>query len=132
MNMYELITIGIVDDHNLYKRGLKLALSFYDDLNILFDAENGLDLLNKLESREPDVILLDLQMSGMDGITVLPHLKKQYPHIKVIILSIYNDLTIVEKLTSLGADSYLSKSSEVEQMYHEIRQVVSNDVQLHC
>jgi DNA-binding NarL/FixJ family response regulator len=128
--MYELIKIGIVDDHDLYKRGLKLALSFYDDLNILFEAENGLDLLNKLKSREPDVILLDLQMSGMDGITVLPHIKKQYPRIKVIILSIYNDLPIIEKLTRLGADSYLSKSTEVGEMYQEIRQVVSNDLAL--
>jgi DNA-binding NarL/FixJ family response regulator len=128
--MHDLINIGIVDDHNIYKKGLKLALSYYADLNVSLEAENGLDLLYKLQTLEPDLILLDLQMSVMDGITVLPHIKKQFPHVKVIILSIYDDLSLVSKMIKLGADSYLSKSCEPGKMYYEIRKVMSNSLQL--
>src|SRR3989337_3665941 len=128
--MQEIINIGIVDDHNIYKKGLKLALSFYADLNVSLEADNGLDLLDKLEVLKPDLILLDLQMSVMDGITVLPHIKKYFPHLKVIILSIYDDLSIVSKMINLGADSYLSKSCEPGNMYCEIRKVMSNNLQL--
>jgi DNA-binding NarL/FixJ family response regulator len=126
MNMKPLIDVGIVDDHELYKKGLRLALSFYENVNVLFEATDGLDLLNQLNVSTPNVILLDLQMSGMDGITVLPRIKKAFPQIKVIILSIYDDFMTVDKLKGLGADSFLSKSSDIRKMYEEISQVVTN------
>lgn len=129
MSTAESINIAIVDDHYLYKKGLKLAFSYYKDINILFDADNGLHLLNQLEMAEPHLILLDLQMTVMDGITVLPQIKNKYPHIKVIILSMYSDDSLVAKLRSMGADSYLSKNSDPRTLYKEIKDVVGNDFQ---
>ena len=118
------IDIAIVDDHFLYRKGLKIAFSFYDNINIIFDADNGLHLLDQLKAAEPELILLDLQMQVMDGITVLPQIKTKYPRIKVIILSINSEEAMVEKLRLLGADSYLSKSDDPRKMYREILDVM--------
>ncbi|MEJ7768473.1 MAG: response regulator transcription factor [Chitinophagaceae bacterium] len=126
MNIQEPINIAIVDDHFLYKKGLKLAFSYYKDINVLFDAENGLHLLSQLEKVEPHVILLDLQMSVMDGIAALHEIKKNYPRIKVIILSMNGEDSMVAKLRNLGADSYLTKNSDPRQMYKEIRDVMNS------
>ena len=84
------------------------------------EAENGSDLLVKLQTVQPDVILLDLQMSVMDGITALPLIKKHYPFIKVIILSMNNDNSLIAKLISMGASSYLTKTDEPGNMYNKI------------
>ena len=124
------IEIGIVDDHEIYKKGLKLALSYFDDLKILLEAENGRDLLIQLKVSTPQVILLDLKMSIMDGITVLPLLKHDFPQVKVIMLSIYDDIITIEKLRNLGADSFLSKNCDVRKMYEEIKSVANNDFKL--
>lgn len=126
------INIALVDDHYLYKKGLKLAFSFYQDINVLFEAENGMHLLYMLEKHEPHVILLDLQMSVMDGIAVLPQIKRQYPHIKVIILSMNGEESMIAKLLDLGADSYLTKSSDPRKMYKEISDVMNNTHPVHC
>ena len=116
----KVIKVGIADDHALYKTGVKMALSVFKDIKIIVEAENGSDLLDKLQTIQPDVILLDLQMSVMDGITALPLIKKHYPYIKVIILSMNNDNSLMAKLISMGASSYLTKTDEPVNMYSKI------------
>lgn len=132
MGVSESINIAIVDDHYLYKKGLKLAFSYYADINVLFDAENGLHLLDQLKKTEPQLILLDLQMSVMDGIAVLPKIKKNYPNIKVIILSMNGEDSMIAKLLALGADSYLTKNADSRAMYKEIKDVMKSSPTGHC
>jgi DNA-binding NarL/FixJ family response regulator len=81
------INVMIVDDHVLYRAGVKTALSSKKDIKIIAEADNGAHLLNMLKGVQPDVILLDIQMPIMDGITALPEIKKLYPGIKVIMLT---------------------------------------------
>jgi DNA-binding NarL/FixJ family response regulator len=78
-------------------------------------------LLNLLRHLEPDVVLLDIQMPIMDGIATLPEIRKLYPNIKVIILSMHNDHSMISKLMEIGANSYLTKNSDSETIYSAIK-----------
>jgi DNA-binding NarL/FixJ family response regulator len=115
------IKIALVDDHSLIKKGIKIVLSFYSDIEVIGDADNGKQLLSMLALAQPDVILLDLQMPVMDGVTTLPQLRKLYPGIKVIIFSMHNDTETVSKLLGSGAHSYLQKDSDPETIYSAIK-----------
>ncbi|PZR18869.1 MAG: DNA-binding response regulator, partial [Azospira oryzae] len=92
------IKVAIADDHALFRAGVKTALSTKKDVELVAEAENGMQLLNLLKHIEPDVILLDIQMPIMDGIATLPEIRKSYPQVKVIILSMHNDHSMISKL----------------------------------
>lgn len=115
------INVAITDDHVLYRAGVKTALGMKKDIKILFEADNGMHLLNMLKSIQPDVILLDVQMPIMDGIATLPEVKKLYPHIKIIMLTMHDEPTMITRLMELGANSYLTKNSDSELIYEAIK-----------
>ncbi|MEO6720765.1 MAG: response regulator transcription factor [Ferruginibacter sp.] len=115
------IKVLIADDHVLYRAGVKTALSTKKDIKIIAEADNGMHLLNMLKTIHPDVILLDIQMPVIDGIGALPEIKKNWPHIKVIMLTMMDDHSMITKLMELGANSYLSKTSDSEIIYEAIK-----------
>jgi len=115
------IKVAIADDHALFRAGVKTALSVRKDIEMIAEADNGMQLLNLLKHIEPDVILLDIQMPLMDGISTLPEIRKLYPEIKVIILSMHNDHSMISKLMEVGANSYLTKNSDSETIYQAIK-----------
>jgi DNA-binding NarL/FixJ family response regulator len=115
------IKVAIADDHALFRAGVKTALSARKDIEMIAEADNGMQLLNLLKHVEPDVILLDIQMPIMDGITTLPEIRKLYPDVKVIILSMHNDHSMISKLMEVGANSYLTKNSDSETIYQAIK-----------
>lgn len=116
------IKVMIVDDHALFRAGVRTTLSTKKDINVIGEADNGLQLLNILKGGNlPDVILLDIQMPVMDGISTLPELKKLYPEIKIIMLTLLDDHSVVAKLMELGANSYLVKTSDAEIIYEAIK-----------
>lgn len=121
------IKVLITDDHVLYRAGVKTALSAKSDVKVIAEADNGMHLLSMLKSVEPDVILLDIQMPVMDGISTLPEIKKSWPHIKVIMLTMLEDHSMITKLMELGANSYLSKTSDVEVIYDAIKTCFEQD-----
>ena len=115
------IKVLIADDHVLYRAGVKTALSTKNDIKVIAEADNGMHLLNMLKIIQPDVILLDIQMPVMDGIGALPEIKKNWPHIKVIMLTMMDDHSMITRLMELGANSYLSKTSDSEIIYEAIK-----------
>jgi len=120
-NNKEPIKVLIADDHVLYRAGVKTALSTKKDIKIIAEADNGMHLINMLKLVKPDVILLDIQMPVMDGISALPEIKKNWPNIKVIMLTMMDDHSMITKLMELGANSYLSKTSDSEIIYEAIK-----------
>jgi DNA-binding NarL/FixJ family response regulator len=121
--MNEPIKVAIADDHVLFRAGVKTALSVHKDIKMIAEADNGMQLLTVLKHIQPDVILLDIQMPIMDGINTLPEIKKLYPEIKVIMLTMHNDHSMISKLMELGANSYLTKNSDSEIIYQAIKTV---------
>jgi len=117
----EPIRVIIADDHVLYRAGVKAALSSKSDIKIIAEADNGSHLLNLIKNIEVDVILLDIQMPIMDGIATLPEIKKINPLIKVIMLTMVDDNSMITKLMELGANSYLTKTSDSEIIYEAIK-----------
>jgi len=115
------IKVAIADDHALFRAGVKTALSSKKDVELIAEADNGMQLLNLLRHIEPDVILLDIQMPIMDGIQTLPEIRKLRPNAKVIILSMHNDHSMISKLMEIGANSYLTKNSDSETIYQAIK-----------
>src|SRR5258708_2889597 len=115
------IKVAIADDHALFRAGVKTALAVKKDVELIAEADNGMQLLNLLKHVEPDVILLDIQMPIMDGIQTLPEIRKVHPHVKVIILSMHNDHSMISKLMEIGANSmaglvmYAVKNGIIEQ-----------------
>jgi DNA-binding NarL/FixJ family response regulator len=117
----EPIKVIIADDHVLYRAGVKAALSQKKDIQIIAEADNGMHLINLLKSVSADVILLDIQMPVMDGIEALPEIKKICPNAKIIMLTMMDDHSMITKLMEIGANSYLSKTSDSEIIYEAIK-----------
>ena len=115
------IRVVIADDHVLYRAGVKTSLSTRPDVQVIAEADNGMHLINLIKNIEVDVILLDIQMPIMDGITALPEIKKISPQTKVIMLTMVDDNSMITKLMELGANSYLTKTSDSEVIYEAIK-----------
>ncbi len=117
----EPIKVIIADDHVLYRAGVKTSLSIRKDIKVIAEADNGMHLLNLIKNIDVDVILLDIQMPIMDGIATLPEIKKIAPNAKVIMLTMVDDNSMITKLMELGANSYLTKTSDSEIIYEAIK-----------
>ena len=121
------IKVAIADDHILFRTGVKTALSMKKDIKMGAEADNGMQLLTLLKHVQPDVILLDIQMPIMDGITTLPEIKKLYPEVKVVMLTMHNDHSMISKLMELGANAYLTKNSDSEVIYEAVKTVFQQE-----
>lgn len=121
------IKVAIADDHTLFRAGVKTSLAMRKDVQMVAEAENGMQLLNLLKHIKPDVILLDIQMPIMDGLNTLPEIKKLYPDVKVIMLSMHNDHSMITRMMEIGANSYLTKDSDSETIYQAIKTCYEDD-----
>ncbi len=100
----------IVDDQNLIREGLRVLLEKATEIKIVGDAKDGESALQKIEAIQPDVVLLDIDLPGIDGLIVSKRINLKFPEIKVIMLSSYEDESYVSKATESGAKGYLLKS----------------------
>lgn len=107
-----LIKVAIADDHKIFRKGVILSLRQYTNIKFVAEADNGDELIEKLAEAEPDVVLCDLRMPQKDGIDTTKHITKNFPNIRVIILTMYEDERFVGHLMDCGAAGYLLKSTE--------------------
>ena len=122
-----LIKVVIADDHALFREGVKMALQARPDIQVIGEAETGAQLLNLLKHTQPDVLLLDIEMPVMDGLTALKQIRQTNSSLKVVILSMHNTRSMVATLMEAGANTYLTKSADSEAMYQAIRGVYENE-----
>lgn len=107
------IHIALVDDHPLFRKGLAELIDGLDGFNVVLEAENGLDLIHQMKSdTKPDIILLDVSMPVMDGIETAGWLSQNYPEIKILIVSMEEDVSIVHQLLKNGIDGYVLKNTD--------------------
>ena len=114
------IKVLICDDHFFYRQGIKIWLETKEDIDIVGESEDGLKLLKQLKHVQPDVILLDINMPVMDGAAALAEIKRLYPYIKVVMLTMNDSKQMVLEMLKLGADGYLTKNDECEEIYNAI------------
>ena len=119
------IKIIIVDDHEVVRQGLIYLLKDEPAVNILCYAEDGKVLLERLKVFNPDVILMDIDMPNLDGIEASKIVKKEFPGIKIIILSVYKEIGLVFKLKEIGVDGYMLKNACKEDLVKAIEAVHS-------
>ncbi|MDR2010269.1 MAG: response regulator transcription factor [Bacteroidales bacterium] len=108
--------IFIVDDHQLFRMGIRLALTGKPDVEIVGEAGTGRDLFVALESQTPDIVLLDILLPDMSGLEIAKKLKEENPEIKILILSAESPEAIVEEVLKIGIEGYVSKSTNIQEI----------------
>lgn len=119
----QVIKVAIADDHKIFWKGVILSLRPFTNIKFVLEAENGDELLNGIAAAEPDVVLMDLRMPMKDGIETTKVLSKQFPHIHIIVLSMYEDEKFVSHLMENGAHGYLLKNAEPQEIRRAIMEV---------
>ncbi len=119
------INIVITDDHKLFRKGIIALLEDFDFIGEIEEASNGAELLELLGNKEvlPDIILLDLKMPVMDGVETQQKIRKLYPNIKIIILTMEDDEQYILYLISEGVNGYLLKNADPDEMEEAILKV---------
>ena len=121
--MPNIIRIFLCDDHTLFRQGIRKLLELEPDIQIVGEANNGLELLDKLRKTGPDVILMDIGMPQMDGVTATSKTKRVLPNAKIIILTVYDDEPHIFEAIKAGAMGYLLKDVSIEEVSEAIRKV---------
>ena len=119
----DVIKVAIADDHKIFRKGVILSLRPYSNIKFVQEAENGEELLAGLAESAPDVILMDLRMPLKDGIETTKIVSKQYPNIYVLVLSMHEDERFVSHLMENGANGYLLKNAEPQEIRRAIMDV---------
>ena len=121
------IKIAIADDHKIFRDGIRMALKDREYLKILWEAEDGKDLMHKLQLKLPDVILMDIRMPEVDGINAISMIRKEYEALKIIVLTMYDDQEMITKMMEMGANAYLTKTTDPDEIYQAILTCMNDD-----
>jgi DNA-binding NarL/FixJ family response regulator len=117
--------IFIAEDHAILRQGLRSLLSSRDDLEVVGEAEDGLETIRCVGESKPDLVLLDLSMPRMDGISAIKEIKKSYPETKILALTMYKKEEYILEVFKSGAEGYCLKSSDYEELLIAIKAVLS-------
>jgi DNA-binding NarL/FixJ family response regulator len=128
MNQPTAATIHIVlaDDHDLVRSGIAALLDTIEGVRVVAEARNGEELLAVLKTVRPDIVITDISMPGMDGITAARRITEEHPGLKVIVLSMHDSVDAVKRAVASGACGYLRKDAPQFELELAVRSVVSN------
>jgi DNA-binding NarL/FixJ family response regulator len=123
------VKIALVDDHSLFRSGIASLINNLGGYNILFEASNGEELTRKISAKfKPDIILLDLNMPVMDGAATAKWLKKNFPDVRIIVISALDDAEKVLEMLKLGVKGYILKDAEPREFQQALQKVSSDEV----
>ncbi len=125
-----MIRVMITDDHLIVREGLRLILETTDEIEIVGEARDGAECLALVASLKPDVILMDLQMPNMDGITAIGHLRRDHPEIAIVILTTFNEDEMMLRGLQAGARGYLLKDTDRENLLDTIQAAAKGETLL--
>jgi DNA-binding NarL/FixJ family response regulator len=121
--MAKKIKIAVVDDHHLFRQGLIGLLNHYDGLKVIFEASNGKELLGQLKKQQPHIVLLDMQMPYLNGQEATVEIRKLYPDVKIIMITMHTDEALIFDLMKKGVNGFLTKEKSVDQVIEAIYSV---------
>ena len=125
--MTDTIRIAIVDDHPMVAEGIQAILESYDDITVLATLSSGQDIIDQIETLDPDVILLDLNMPGIGGLSTTEILLERRPHTRILILSMHDSPEYINSALSHGAMGYVLKDVPTEEIKHAIDAVMAGE-----
>ena len=121
------VNIMIADDHSMIREGLKQLLELDGDIKVIAEANNGKDCLEKLNTYHPDVLLLDINMPEMNGLQVLEILKERKSDIKVLVLTVRNEVEYLLKAVEIGISGYMLKDSNSSELKNAIFSIIEGE-----
>lgn len=121
------IAVLIVDDHPLLRQGLKTLLELEGEIRVVGQASNGPEALRLVDQLKPDVILLDINMPGMNGIEVAKIVREKHPAVAILVLTIHDNETYVKEMIRSGAKGYLLKDAEPREVIAAIKKVAAGE-----
>jgi two-component system, NarL family, response regulator DegU len=123
--------IVIIDDHQLFREGVKRILDFENSFEVVAEGDDGSEVVSLYENYQPDVIIMDINMPNMNGVDATRHLVEKYPEAKVIILSIHDDENYVTHALKTGATGYLLKEMDADALINAVKVVADGGSYLH-
>lgn len=122
-----LILLGMADDHKIFRDGLRAALKDKPFLQVAWEVETGNDLMHKLSVKLPHVLLMDARIPDADGINAIARIRKEYQELRIIVLTMYDDPQLINRMMEMGANAYLTKTSDPEEICEAILTCVKED-----
>jgi DNA-binding NarL/FixJ family response regulator len=119
------IRVVLADDHDLVRSGIKALLATVEGVQVIAEARNGNELLQLLETVQPDVVMTDISMPGMDGITAIAEIHTRHPEVRVLVLSMYDTVDFVKRAVANGACGYLMKDAPPFELEQALRSVMA-------
>jgi two-component system invasion response regulator UvrY len=131
MKSLKKITIAFADDHAMLRKGLLKVLTIIGNYESLFDVDNGIEVIEKLKNHIiPDVLILDVNMTGKDGYETAAWVTKNFPQVRILALSMYNDENTILKMIQAGAKGYITKNHDPEKLKEAIDNIYEKGVYL--
>ena len=129
--MSEKITVLIAEDHALVRAGFKSILDAEADIEVVAEAEDGLECLELIRAKSPNVVLLDLSMPKLSGVNAITHIQKRYSETKVIVLTAAETFNVWKEVLEMGIDGFAMKSVSPKELVKGIHSVMSGDTFIH-
>ena len=121
-----MIRLALTDDQRLFRKGMALLLRDMAGVRVVLECENGEELLAGLKTTTVDIVLLDLEMPVLDGTETMKRIRREFPQVKVIILSTHDEDEFIARLMELGANGYMLKTAEPDEIDTAIRSVAQS------
>lgn len=121
-----MITIIIAEDHQSLIDGIKLSLEFEDDIAVVGEANDGEELIQLVRKKRPQIVITDIRMPKCDGICATKIIKNEFPEIKIIAFSMFDQTEAIQQMKEAGASGYIMKNSPLRKLIEAIRAVISN------
>lgn len=120
-----MIRVALADDHEIVRYGIKTVLEDDPDIQVIWEASDGVETIEKMKSVQPDVLVVDIRMPLMNGLEVAQRLKQEDPSLKIIMLTMHDDSEYILKAVQYGADGYLLKDTSKSEFHKAVRLVDS-------
>lgn len=123
-----MIHVVLVDDHVLIRKGIALILEQYKDIDIVGEASDGAEAIQIVHATVPDCVFMDVSIpNGLDGFSAVAEIKKAFPSIRIIMLTMHNEIGYIQRAIELKVDGYILKTSQGNEMYEAIQQVMRGE-----